>query len=407
VHQQRAVMAGTVVDGLCEGFPHLDRAAIADALQLMEGDGDRTRQYLTMTSPPMMTHNAASVDARAQQAARDEGDDDDDDNVEAAPAPDARVDALCSQFPHIDRTRVADALRVLNGDVDRARQFLAVTAAPAGSGVFENQDDDDEATCPICMDEKDDIEQIEHLPGTIGDVSSHRMCGACRASYGVEECPFCREVTIVTQLDDFVQNIEDQLKRGAGDQNAFASIFETWEMFEMQYAGRSQVVRRVACTVITDAGFAARIVRATAGKAKWLRDMCGVIFRLHALAHDDEALQSAAPPVAAASLTMLDAAVDAILGHFHDNKVDMPHLGAMYGQSLAALLTSAHSGMATGTMVQTVRRAAAVCVKHSVSANDAQEFRGHMPAMYVQAAQGILWPRSQDDVVHNKFFKKK
>jgi len=36
--------------------------------------------------------------------------------------------------------------------------------------------DDDEGTCPICYEEKDDIEQIPHWVSH-GDISQHKMCG--------------------------------------------------------------------------------------------------------------------------------------------------------------------------------------------------------------------------------------
>ena len=44
--------------------------------------------------------------------------------------------------------------------------------------------------CPICMDERTDVQPLPHLAAPTGQVRDHKMCGLCRARWR-NSCPFC------------------------------------------------------------------------------------------------------------------------------------------------------------------------------------------------------------------------
>lgn len=100
----------------------------------------------------------------------------------------------------------------------------------------------------------------------IGDVSNHKMCGACRAAYKHNACPFCKEDFVKdemkTFITEYVTNLSQSVERVNGNIDADDSnemevfdLFEYWQVYEYQYLHSPTAMRRVAVTLLNDATF--------------------------------------------------------------------------------------------------------------------------------------------------------
>mmetsp|Transcript_32549 Transcript_32549/g.82022 ORF Transcript_32549/g.82022 Transcript_32549/m.82022 type:complete len:741 (-) Transcript_32549:269-2491(-) len=274
-------------------------------------------------------------------------------------------------------------------------------------GVFHEQVEGRE-TCPICMEEKDDIEKLDHwMPQ--GDVSEHKMCGACKAEWEKQEkmeCPFCRELLHADEMSAFIKdavaaiNHQDQMSPDEA-----AAIMEQWQMIEMMLQGQQKAIVRIAKLVVEHKDFVASIVKGTSGKCRWLRDMAGVVFRLDSMYKDGEL------KVPASKGKMLADAVEAMMTPIEGSnaaKLDPHFYGALYTQAVTPWLCAWRGGASTKTAAEHVRRAGRVIVhgvrKHKI---DRKAIQQRLVEDYVQLAHEPVWGGQQEDVLYQTVYKGK
>merc|ERR1719265_2759463 len=61
-----------------------------------------------------------------------------------------------------------------------------------------------------------------------------------------------------------------------------------WQLFEMEFEGQPEVIRRVAKLVVEDSGFASKLQQGVKKRQDWLRDTAGIIFRFHGMYKEGE-----------------------------------------------------------------------------------------------------------------------
>mmetsp|Transcript_12177 Transcript_12177/g.24033 ORF Transcript_12177/g.24033 Transcript_12177/m.24033 type:complete len:811 (+) Transcript_12177:149-2581(+) len=263
-------------------------------------------------------------------------------------------------------------------------------------------------TCPICMEEKDDVELLDHwMPQ--GDVSEHKMCGACQAAWKNQEqmeCPFCRELLHADEMTTFITHAvatvsRNKVKAMVPDESA--AIMEQWQMMEMMLQGQQAAIRRVAKLVVEHKDFASTIVLGTSNRCAWLRDMAGIVFRLDAMFKDGElkvsqkqgklladAVESFMTPLEGASPLKMDA-------HFY---------GALYMQAVTPWLCAWRAQAKTKTLGEHVRRVGKAIElgvrKHGVGKKQIQE---RLLEEYVQLAHEPVWGSQAEDVLYQTVYK--
>jgi len=279
-------------------------------------------------------------------------------------------------------------------------------------------DDDDEGVCAICCERKDDIEPLPHWggDGAVGDVSRNAMCGACRAAWGRQTCPFCRDVLKADEVLGFIHAFVASVKGGARDPNRQAALLEQLQLFEMEHEAQPQVVARVFTLIAQDGDFGRALEVGLATGHDWLRDMAGVMLRLHGLAAEGElrGLESR-------HAKRLASAVDAIFAPFEREGADSPaldghYIGALYMQAVVPWLCAWRGGGKTDVLASCVRRAGHAVVKwldaqsgggHRGGARRAElrlRIRERLHQEYAQLACTPVWGGQDDDPVWKAMF---
>ncbi|CAE7812996.1 unnamed protein product [Symbiodinium sp. CCMP2456] len=135
-------------------------------------------------------------------------------------------------------------------------------------------------TCPICYEEKLDVECLEHWSPK-GDVSEHRMCGSCRLEYGQSQCPFCKEYLLKEELIDFIDKFGATIREdGRYDLFEVHAALEEWEIHEMEFEAQPSVMRRAARLLMEDRTFRERLKATVAAQRRsWLSIASGPMFR--------------------------------------------------------------------------------------------------------------------------------
>jgi len=235
-------------------------------------------------------------------------------------------------------------------DVDRAARFFwfcGICKESEAQITWLNKgghstDDRIDNTCPICFEEKDDIEQIPHWNAK-GDISAHKMCGDCTRQYNKNDCPFCHDVclkdNILNGIEGFINEVDNRQLRS--EPNELAALFEMWQIFEMEYANNPKIIHRVANHVVQDSKFKELLQSGVDSKAGWMRDAAGTIFRLYSLSmegsldvNDDESQL-----LARSYETIMQVARRGNeCGHFY---------GALYSQAMAPYVCALQSGQST------------------------------------------------------------
>mmetsp|Transcript_33409 Transcript_33409/g.56081 ORF Transcript_33409/g.56081 Transcript_33409/m.56081 type:complete len:278 (-) Transcript_33409:1237-2070(-) len=259
--------------------------------------------------------------------------------------------------------------------------------------------------CPICFEVKDDLEVLEHWE-THGDVSSHQMCGDCRARNISNECPFCKEIICKKEFIDFICEFVRNWKVTAHtDPNSMAAVFERWQYLEMMLDSSPVVIKRVAKMVLQDEEFTSVLNVALSGHQDWVRDIAGVIFRFWGLLHDD------ALDVTDHTRQLIDDSVEMILAPF-ERSTDPVQMcghfyGALYMQVLVPFLCAQNSGFQTAqlrSLVQRTGKAIVHCYLKHCSSTLKREVTERMHVQYLTVAQGLIWDTQNDDVVWNTFY---
>uniref|UniRef100_A0A7S1HBD3 RING-type domain-containing protein n=1 Tax=Hemiselmis andersenii TaxID=464988 RepID=A0A7S1HBD3_HEMAN len=261
-------------------------------------------------------------------------------------------------------------------------------------------------TCPICMEEKDDVAVLEHWKPQ-GDVSEHKMCGECLAQWQKEEkleCPFCRELLHADEMTKFIKNAIATINHQQNlSPDEAAAIMEQWQMLEMMLQGQQTAIRRVAKLVVEHNDFKASILKGTAGKCRWLRDMAGVVFRLDSMYKDGEL------KVSAANGKMLANAVEAIMSPIEGcsaEKLDPHFYGALYSQAVCPWLCAWRGEASTATAAEHVRRVGRAIAygvkKHNV---DRERVKDRLVDDYVMMAHEPVWGGQQRDALYQALYR--
>ena len=263
--------------------------------------------------------------------------------------------------------------------------------------------------CPICCEVKEDVTVLEHwrLPGEpAGDLSEHKMCQACVATWGKNECPFCRETLIKDEIISFMSDFINSVSSSRADPNLSAALLERLQCFEMEYDGSPSVLKRVYGLIATDKKLCGQLDAALASRAGWPKDMAGILLRLEAMASAGE-LRSLSP----SHHTRLQKAAELIWAQFESEpSAHDPHYwGALYSQVVGAWLCAWRSGMAADGLAQSVKRAGAALVKmdaaHGRKADIRRRVRERLHEEYVTAASIGVWGSLEGDVVYCTFYQ--
>ncbi|KAJ1624858.1 hypothetical protein T492DRAFT_881139 [Pavlovales sp. CCMP2436] len=263
--------------------------------------------------------------------------------------------------------------------------------------------------CPICCETRADVEQLPHWEAR-GDVSAHRMCAVCRASYTANTCPFCKEVLakeeLLAHISNFIDVVSSRARIADPDPNELAALLERWQTFEMELDAQPFVLRRVTQLIVEDTAFSSRLAQGVQLRASWLRDTAGVLFRFHALAADGE-LRLRAPGSAA----LLAEAVETLLEPFERDPPAPMHghyYGALYSQALVPWLCAWRSGTSTRTAAALVMRVGHAIVRAQHTYGSRRELRGYVRARmhleYVQLAHEPVWGGKERDIVWQTFW---
>lgn len=277
--------------------------------------------------------------------------------------------------------------------------------------------------CPICCEEKLDVEMLSHWQA-VGDVSSHKMCAGCREAYGKNECPFCKEVLLKDEFLGFIAEFTKNVHRNSAEQqdarsmqeyvaaaNRSAQLLEHWQLFEMQHDGNARLVCRVAKLVVDE--LAAELQGAVASRScDFLRDIAGVVFRLHALIKAGEVKASADQAQVFAD------AVECIFNPFerpvpldyHCGPFEGHFYGNLYNQALVAWLCAYRSGAADTVLRECVRRVGRGIVRCARWYEDRGEKQGLrdfaaevMHREYILLSHVPCWGSENDDEVWQTF----
>lgn len=262
--------------------------------------------------------------------------------------------------------------------------------------------------CPICCEVKADVAALDHwrMPGEkAGDVSAHKMCSECLATWGKNECPFCRETLIKDEIVAFISDFTQSVQSSASDANASAALLERLQCFEMEHEGQPAVLKRVYSMIATDPTLCAQLDAALKARATWPRDMAGILLRLDAMASTHELRN-----VTGAHTTRLRRVAELIWSQFDDPLAHDPHYwGAFYTQIVGTWLCAWRSGVVVDGLAESVRRAgvALVCMDgaRGGNADTRRRVRERLHEEYVTVASTGVWGSLEEDVVYCTFYK--
>lgn len=305
--------------------------------------------------------------------------------------------------------------------IETATPRTSCMSSDSGSTPWSNDPSEENAeladaltlqTCLICYEEKDDVAVLDHWQPQ-GDVSEHKMCGACRASAVRNECPFCKEILakeeILAFISDFVKSLSSQAKTRGHAAHECAALFEMWQFFEMQYEGQPGVIQRVAKMIVEDAVFGVLLEQAATTRQSWVHESAGIFFRFHGMYADGEL------KIGEAHGRLLEQAVEQILSPLEKSPPQasfLPRtgtpLGAVVTQALVAWLCAWRADAATRTLRSTVRRAglAAVHCYEAYNRNPtiAVGARERIHLEYLSLNHVPIWGSQEQDVVWQAFF---
>lgn len=263
--------------------------------------------------------------------------------------------------------------------------------------------------CPICYVLSDDVDVLDHW-NVEGDVSSHRMCGTCRAF--CKQCPFCRAVIIKDSILEFISSIVAMVSLQAlsADTNETrderAEVWHVWEFFELEHEGQPAVVRSVAKMILEDEGFAGAFRAGVEQGQDWLRDMAGIIFRFSGMSIDGEL-----PGLAQGQHDLLAEAVESILQPFEwrDPYLNGTFYGALYMQAILPWACAVRAGVAKDALGNIVKRAGHAMVDCYKAGGRAPFFRRNvmenMHPEYVELTHITIWGSQEEDIVWQAFVK--
>jgi len=243
------------------------------------------------------------------------------------------------------------------------------------------------------------------LPGEVaGDVSEHKMCSQCVATWGKNECPFCRETLIKDEIVAFIGDFIKSVHSSASDANASAALLERLQCFEMEHDGQPAVIKRVFSLIATDKTLCTQLDVALKAKAAWPKDMAGILLRLDAMASAGELRN-----LSLAHTARLRRVAEQVWSHFDDPNQHDPHYwGAFYTQVVGTWLCAWRGGMAADGLAESVKRAGALLVRMDGARGKSSEMRRRVRERlheeYVTVASTGVWGSLEADVVYSTFY---
>jgi len=260
--------------------------------------------------------------------------------------------------------------------------------------------------CPICFEEKDDVEILPHMHAK-GDISTHRMCGECRVSFHKTTCPFCSEIIAKDELleviETFVKSIESAT---SADVHAQAALLERWQFFELEYQSNPAIIKRVAKLIIQDKGFKKLLEDGVRNQRAWLRDAAGIILRFHTFTGNFD--------ITPVEKKLLADAYNVILRLVKSMEVSGHHFGALYSQAiicfLAAIQQQARNEEEINKLGKVVREIGKLIVQRACErgGQSLQQVKREVPERlykdYVYSCSHALWGGTDKDVVLKQFF---
>lgn len=289
-----------------------------------------------------------------------------------------------------------EAIRLI---MDRRRMGSPEKKAKAASATNEID------MCPICNEERSDIEMLTHASTNGGDISSHRACASCRENMIISNssCPWCRSEMVWKNLYGFLDGFKGHIGgRHERDHQGLANLLTYWQEFEVSRS-RSDL-HAFARDLCTDSSLAQHVQRGISNRSGWLRDSIGLWMRLHGMHQDGEV------DLPAEDAARLQATVDIAFDIFqHDHGGHEDFVAAFYQQSCAAWLSASFSGSSISTLTQLVQRAGNACVEvfdahYTTKPNAENEFRQRVSQDYVVGVQDAVWGGAPSDPVWTRFF---
>eukprot|EP00613_Pedinella_sp_CCMP2098_P001527 CAMPEP_0171624426 /NCGR_PEP_ID=MMETSP0990-20121206/18614_1 /TAXON_ID=483369 /ORGANISM="non described non described, Strain CCMP2098" /LENGTH=401 /DNA_ID=CAMNT_0012190977 /DNA_START=25 /DNA_END=1230 /DNA_ORIENTATION=+ len=264
--------------------------------------------------------------------------------------------------------------------------------------------------CPICSEDKDDVQTLEHASGQEGqgNLSEHAACGECRASMirTNSSCPWCRSEMVWRNLYGFLNGFKTSIGGASHQQDhqGLANLLTHWQEFEMTRS-RSDL-SSFARDLCTDSSLAQHTARGILDRDPWLRDCAGLWIRLYAMHADGEI----SPPLGDEDAARLQACVEVGLCMFeerHGGHEDF--VAALYSQVCAATLSAGFSGSSTAAISALTRRAGQLCVEvyqraYATKPGAKEEVQRRINREYVEAVQEVVWGSAAEDPVFKAFF---
>jgi hypothetical protein len=257
--------------------------------------------------------------------------------------------------------------------------------------------------CPICMENKSNLIALKHAVGTIGDVSSHRMCEDCLVHYTKNECPFCKGNVQTNPMPAFIHDFIHMLQNiDYNDANLMAAAFEEWQVYELTISESPAMTRQAAHMMITDEYFQQQLRDGVTNRSGWLRDAAGIFFRLYGMFVDGEL------SISEELGEVLTASIAVVLTPFEDEhrpvQLHGHYYGALYQQILTAWSCALSSGTSTVTLAQLIKRvgkAVAHCYRiHGKTRHSQRELQSAMRERLqrdvVEMAKQRVWQREAD-----------
>mmetsp|Transcript_55755 Transcript_55755/g.83021 ORF Transcript_55755/g.83021 Transcript_55755/m.83021 type:complete len:743 (-) Transcript_55755:151-2379(-) len=309
---------------------------------------------------------------------------------------------------------------IMNIDIDKAAFFLwwcgicneshvnvAKFSCAAGMPKSEGSKSDNSSDniCPICFEEKDNIQLIPHWEAK-GDVSGHRMCADCTEQYTKNECPFCNEVSIKESLLEVIKSLIQDVKSksAGGDPNDLAAILESWQFFEMEYGHNPKVIYRVGALILQDKEFKNLLEDGVNTRAAWMRDAAGIFFRLYSLSVEGNL------DVTPNEKILLQKCFETIKESMSSVKSQGHHYGALYSQSMVPYICALQSGQSTVHLEIIVREVGELIVRYyKKNRRTWPQLKRDVPERIVSEYMDIVtvnvWGGKDHDPVRKAFYR--
>eukprot|EP00941_MAST-03F_sp_MAST-3F-sp1_P004668 g4668.t1 len=217
-----------------------------------------------------------------------------------------------------------------------------------------------------------------------------------------EEEDFTLQKEIVQFLDNFLRVFAEASSK---DPQFRAAVFERWQMFEMQYEN-VKVIRRSATLLANDERFLRVLRESLTSKVDTIRDMAGIVFRVHCMIVDNEL-----PRVTGLAKQLIADAVEAIIAPFEGKKssVDGHFVGALYMQCVAPYLCALRSNTSVIAISDLVRRCAGACVNWYVNrgkkSSDKPKVKASVVELYLNMIRTGVYGSEEEDIFFQTFYK--